>query len=253
MFSNKVIRPFFCLEQKENQNTSFFFLEQILKTRIALHVETGQNEFDQEINVYIAGLLNSLVASESFVKQKPYISAFDLEIRKWLENHPGLRNEYVVYRDNADFGLIQTGLFPGYEHPGSYHHIVLADTDDRGRIALYYEMAASALMHLQGCSNSLVNIFMSLADNISVILTIIRHTATSYFDFIEKISDGSFYHLEKEIDDLDKKINYQRKLDEFLKLYGQYKENPDEDLKSKVMDLARELKILNDQFLFNEL
>lgn len=252
MFSNKIIKSFYDLNQKEYQKADFFFLENILKARIELNVETGHNEYDQEINVYIAGLLNSLIASESFLKQKPYISAFDLEIRQWLSNHPGLRNEYVVYRDNADFGLVLSSLFSGYEHPGSYGNIVLRKNDDQGRIALYYEMAASALGHLQGNSNSLVNVFQNLADNISDILTILHHTAVSYFNFLERISEGSFYHLEREIDELDKKTNYNKKLDKFLKLYGEYKENPDENLKSKVIELAEELKKLNAQFRFEK-
>ncbi|NLD99925.1 MAG: hypothetical protein GX640_08620 [Fibrobacter sp.] len=248
--SSKIISSFYNLGEKQTQETSFFFLEHLLKARADLHMESGLHEYDQEINIYLMGLLNSLFGSDTFLKQKPYISPFDTDIRDYLETHPGLRNEYRVYRDNADFGLVLLGLFLKYQHRGSYHNIVLQNLDSEGRIALYYELAASALSHLQGTSVSLVKVYMSIAEYLPEILQILRQTATNYFDFIQRISDGSLYHLEKEIHENGIKSLYDQKLDEFLKSYAMYKENPTEDKKENLTVLAEELKKLNSKFQF---
>jgi hypothetical protein len=250
MEENKLIRTYYDLEQKNSNQTNFYFLEHVLKARSDLHLETGKHEFDQEINVYIAGLLNSLIASTSFVQHKPYISAFDIDVRRWLDSHPGLRNEYMVYRDNADFGLVLLGLFLKYHHQGSYQHIVMPENNDQGRIALYYSLAASALAHLKGTSVSLVNVFESISEQMEEVLLILRRAAGTYFDLMEKISNGSMYHLEKELTDESKKLLYNKKIDEFLKLYSEYKENPTDDLKKRISKLSDEIRMLDEKFSF---
>jgi hypothetical protein len=250
MKDNKLIRTYYDLDQKTSSQTNFYFLEHVLKARSDLHLETGKHEYDQEINVYIAGLLNSLIASTSFVQHKPYISAFDIDVRRWLDSHPGLRNEYVVYRDNADFGLVLLGLFLKYHHQGSYQHIVMPENNDQGRIALYYSLAASALAHLKGATVSLVTVYESIAEQMEEVLLILRRAAGTYFDLMEKISSGSMYHLEKELTDQSKKALYNKKIDEFLKLYSEYKENPTADLKKRISELSDELRLLDDKFSF---
>lgn len=247
----KLIHSFYDLNRKEKSQTRFFFLEHVLKARVDLNLDTGRNEYDQEINVYIAGLLNSLVESNSFILQKPYISPFDTDVRKWLEAHPGLRNQYTVYRDNADFGLVLLGLFLKVHHKGSYHHIVMPENKDQGRVALYYSLAASALAHLQGNSVSLVNVFEAISEQMENILLILRRAAGTYFDLLERISDGSMYHLEKELTDKSNKNLYNKKIDEFLKIYSEYKANPTNELKKKINALADELRLLNSEFKFN--
>jgi hypothetical protein len=217
-----------------------------------LKMESGRHDFDQEVNVYIAGLLNSLVESDAFLHQKSYISAFDIDVREYLECHPGARNAYTVYRDNADFGLIQMGLFVGYEHHGSYQHLVLPDENEQGKIALYYELAASALIHLQGGHASLVGVFLALSENIAEIIRILHQAAGSYFELMERISDGSMYHLQNEIGSMSEKEKYHERLDEFLKVYMEYKEDPQPVLKEKLNSLSDHLKKINSSFKFDE-
>jgi hypothetical protein len=241
------------LSNKESSKTNYFFLEHVCKARIDLHIESGRHDCDQEINVYLAGLLTSLIASTAFIQQKPYISVFDYDIRNYLETHPGLRNEFVVYRDNADYGLLAAGLFAGENHRGSYHHIVLSDQADLGKIALYYSMAASALAHLQGTRQTLVCVLDSMSKYLDEIHQIVRHAALTYFDMVEKISDGSLYHLEKELAEEGKKILYKEKVDEYLKLYSEYKTAPTEKLKSEIDKITNELKSMNDQFKGDDL
>lgn len=249
MNSPKIIQLFSEAQEKRGSEISFFFLEHVLRARAELHLESGHHQYDQEINVYLAGLLNSLIDTETFLK--PYIFPFDLQVREYLDQHPGLRTEYTVYRDNADFGLIVLGFFLGYQHQGSYQRVVLSDTDEKGRIALYYEQAASALTHLQGRNLSLVAVFEELAEYLPEIIQILQHAASSYFDLMMKLSDGSIYHLEHEMNNETRRI-YNIKLDEFLKMYSLYKENPTVEIKNSIINLANELKRLNSEFSFGE-
>ncbi len=253
MNAGRILTPFYDLKDHAVGKSGFFFLEHILKARVDLHLESGTNDLDQELNVYIAGLLDSLIRSNALMREKPYISPFDNDVRLWLQQHPGLRNAYTVYRENADAGLLFSGLFSGQEHDGSYHHFVMTGHDEQGRIALYYELAASALAHLQGNNVSLVEVFESLAEHLDEMLRIMKYAANCYFDLCERLSDGSLYHLQRELDSMDEKKRYDEKLDEFLKCYGAYKNSPTEAGRDEVLQRAEEIRGLSNDFRFDDI
>ncbi|MBN1129980.1 MAG: hypothetical protein JXA71_13390 [Chitinispirillaceae bacterium] len=253
MEKNAIVNPYVDLRGGEVGNTAFFFLQHILMARADLHMESGQHEYDQEVNVYLSGLLNSIVDAGQLTKAREYISIFDVDVRRYLDEHPGVRNEYVVYRDNADFGLVQEGVFQGDRHQGSYHHIVFQDASRQDRIVVYYKLAASALSHLQGTHGALVPVFMALAEQMSEVLQIVRRAAGYYFEMLERMTDGSLFHLEREMNEQGAMKMYQEKLDEFLKVYGECKARPDNDLKERLMTIARELAAMNERFRFEEL
>jgi len=248
MHKGRILTPFYDLKEKTTGKSGFFFLEHILRARADLHCESDSDSRDQELNVYIAGLLNSLVYQGEYLQQKPYISPFDYDVQQYLSMHPGLRSAYTVYRENADAGLLLTGLFDGYHHEGTYHRKAISHHDEAGRIALYYEIAASALAHLQGNNASLVDVLEAISEHIETILKIIHYTACSYFDLMERLSEGSVYHLEREIDNLEKEKLYQQKLDDFLKAYSLYVENPTDAAKASLLSLAQELRTYKKDF-----
>jgi len=251
MRNGKVLTPYFDLKEQSVGKSEFFFLEHILRARVELSMETGTNECDQELNIYLAGLLNNLIQANGFIRQKPYLSPFDIDIRMWLKEHPGLRNTYTVYRDNADFGLLLFGVFVGHIHHGSYYQKVFSEQDDLGRIALYYELAASALAHLQGTGVSLIGVFKALSEHLDEIIRILKYAAGTYFDLVERMSNGCMFHLERELDEMDEKKKYHGKLDEFLKCFSAYKENPTEERRTSLLSMADELKKMNGSFTFS--
>ena len=120
------------------------------------------------------------------------------------------------------------------------------------RISVYYTLAASALSHLQGAHNALVAEFGALADAMPEILQIIRRAAGYYFDLSERISGGSMYHLELEIDKMNGNKRYSEKLDDFLKAYSEYKAAPTEERKTALLAPASELSLMNEKFKFEE-
>ncbi|MBD3343634.1 MAG: hypothetical protein GF401_01075 [Chitinivibrionales bacterium] len=243
---------FFDLEHNDEEKRGFFFLDNILRARIDLNLETGCNgENDEAINVYIAGLLESMTQPDGVLTSKPYISPYDVDIRRYLEKNPGTRNEFVVYRDNADFGLMSISVFLGYEHEGSYYHKVFADRDESGRIALYYKLAAGALTHLQNSRAILVDTYYYMADHMDQLVKILRKVAGDYFDFIEHISKGSLFHLSKEVWDMVTNEKYKSIIDDFLKLFSAYKKERTDKNKELLVEKAEEIKALNPTFAFD--
>jgi hypothetical protein len=252
MSQERQLAPFFDLKKYVIVKGGSFFLEYILKARTDLHMDTGCHKYDEELNVYLAGLLNLLSKSDSFLRQKPYLSPFDLDVQQWLETHPGLRNAFVAYRDNADFGLLLLGLFGGYRHEGSYHNIVIGDSDNKHeRVALYYELAASALTHLHGHQGSLIDVFEALSEQVHEIIRLLQYISVHYLELKARISDGSFFHLEREMNASAQRKLFNEKMDEFLKCYSAYKEQPSDEAKGLLLTMAEEMRKLNSDFKFD--
>jgi hypothetical protein len=67
---------------------------------------------------------------------------------------------------------------------------------------------------------------------------------------MERISTGSLFHLERELDEMQARKNYEEKLDKFLRCYTTYTEHPSQEVKESLMVLADELKRLNNNFNF---
>lgn len=239
------------LSNGEEQNTRFFFLESLLKARIDLDLETGHHRYDEEVNVYVAGLLEELATSDRFYRELPHVSPYDVDVRNYLEDHPGVATEFVVYKDNADRGLVATCVFQGHPHHGSYFARVMGDHDEAGRAALYYEMAGNALGHIEGTRDVRVCTLHSLSENIEEVVQIVRKVARDYFEFINHISKGSFFHLCRELDELHNHSRFSAKVDDFLKAYGEYRTAPNDETERELRRLAEELRALKPDFRFD--
>jgi hypothetical protein len=237
------------LSTMSNERTQYFFLENILKARIELHLETSAGGYDEELNMYLADLLTSLFGSCAFTENKPWISPFDYEVHSYLNNHPDTRTEYEVYKENADFGLAATSVFLEFHHRGSYWRRMIQNTST-SRIGIYYKLAASALAHLRGSRATSVHVFLTLADHVGEASKIIRKISGDCFEFTERLSAGSEFHLEKDLASAGKGKLYSEKLDEFLVVFRECKGDPSQENRSKLELLALELSKLNPAFKF---
>ncbi len=239
------------LKKYEKECTKFYFLENILKSRITLHCETGKDPFDEEVNMYLAELLESMVSTNAFSENKPYVSAYDFQVISYIHEHPDCRTEYTVYKENADFGLCAVAVFSDYEHAGSYYKKIIKNSDTSGRIAFYYKLAANALSHLRGSTNTNVHVYLSIANHIAETIRILRNVSTESFGFIERLSNGSIFHLEKELSEKAKIKLFESKLDNFLKVLHENSQESSEEKKELLRAMTKELKELNPKFQFN--
>jgi hypothetical protein len=96
-------------------------------------------------------------------------------------------------------------------------------------------------------------VFMSLAEYMPEILKIVRRAAGYYFEMIERISEGSLFHLEREMNEKGMMKQYQELLDEFLKAYREYRAAPSDQEWLRLKKIASELRILNSDFKCDEL
>ena len=100
--------PYQVLGTNEREESLFFILDSLLRSRI----ETGEETIDDEdVNIYLAGLLHSFLDQSFYRTYGDTITRYDSQIYDLAEvpGDPGVR--FRVYKGNADFALMAAGVF----------------------------------------------------------------------------------------------------------------------------------------------
>jgi hypothetical protein len=95
-------------------------------------------------------------------------------------------------------------------------------------------------------------VYLSIADHINDAIQLVRGVSGDSLEFVERLSRGSMFHLEKELKEAARVKIYKSKLDVFLKAYQDHKDDTTEEKKATLITLAQELSDLNPAFRFEE-
>jgi len=81
-------------------------------------------------------------------------------------------------------------------------------------------------------------------------VTILTYLRGEYFDIVKRLSDGEIYHLLRSVEASGRRLRLERKQDEFLDAYLEWKKRGTERAKKKVVVLAEELRGLDPTFKY---
>jgi len=214
----------------------WYMLHRFLFSRIDTGLEPNYEFFDEDVNVYLAHLLNAHIDwDNSFVRPDLHRST-DYEVHKLSSKVTSYREKSTIYRVNADFLLMRASFFDAsfpFVQDGSPH-------DSRqpllNRAALYYQLAANYKIKSVGGilrrieieddgkkveitefkDRSLSDVLTKLSIGISSYAEILSYLAKNYLGFTETISPGELFHLDLETDRTGRVITERRKVNEFL-------------------------------------
>ena len=106
------------LRNGEREPLFFFMLNAYLQSRIETDHES---DGDEEVNVYLAGLLLSLVDGRFYADNVDRLATSALDVCQKAEESGTDRGKTNVYRTNADHRLMAFGLFSGFgDHVSLY-------------------------------------------------------------------------------------------------------------------------------------
>ena len=106
------------LRNGEREPLFFFMLNAYLQSRIETDHES---DGDEEVNVYLAGLLHSLVDGRFYADNVDRLATSALDVCQKAEESGTDRGKTNVYRTNADHRLMAFGLFSGFgDHVSLY-------------------------------------------------------------------------------------------------------------------------------------
>ena len=241
------------LETDADVQTSYFFmLNCLLHSRVQTGLESNTERYDEDVNVYLAHLLNSHIEPGYLLRTSPMIAVDDAHVFRMIEQSGSDRQRYEIYRANADYLLISVAVFDVFDER-HYHHRSDFHTPKTvyiARAAAYYGLAASFATKLARGPSSIADTFSKLSEGIESYVRILMYMRGQYLNFIKRYSDGELFHLERSIEDIRRAELIEERRNEFLDVYHAWMRTRDEDLKERLSESAELLRQVDPTFEF---
>ncbi len=247
----------YSLEDREAAPTFQFMLKCLLYSRLQTGLVSNRDYYDEDVNVYVAHLLQAFINPDYIERVRPYLSQYDSDVFAKLADSSDARLKYTIYKTNADFLLISMGLFddatamaPDRRRGGekSWRHPSEEAYAGRGRT--YYRFAYTYSQRLPRKNSGISDVLEKLAVGFDRYTTILAHMRGEYFDLMNRLSEGEVFHLQRAVNDDARKEEVKLKQDALLDLYNAWRERPDRETLAQLEELVAELKTLDPGFDF---
>ncbi|MBN1164398.1 MAG: hypothetical protein JXB45_07450 [Candidatus Krumholzibacteriota bacterium] len=238
--------------QPESVQTYFYMLNNLLYSRMESGYHTNDEFFDEDVNVYLANLLTSLILPEHHRNLVRYAMPYDLPLFENLRDEKNPRIKYITYKTNADFLLIHIGIFgnPKGTRPHSIPYLERSTASFIGRGKTYYHLAQSYLFQTSLRPTATGEVLGKLSRGFENYIKILSVMKSEYLNLIRKFSEGEMFHLHQSLSEEDRKGKLKVKYDDFLDAYSRYRKERTAPSK-RALDLSiRELRALDPSFKF---
>lgn len=238
------------LQNGEREPLFFFMLNAYLCSRLDIEQESDE---DEEVNVYIAHLLHSLVDGSFYTENTDVLADAPLDVFSKVEQSESNRHKLKVYRTNADHRLVAHGLFNGFgSHQSLYRKRTTAQESYLEQAQQYYGWAAcfsERLPRAQGLASAL----HKLSRDFEIYQSVLSHMGATYFGLMSRFSPGEIFHLEREAHEAAKPAMRERALDQLLDAYGRWRREPNAEHRQRFCDACAEYREYDETFAESDL
>lgn len=221
----------------EREPMSFFLLNALLQSRM----ETGhESNGDEEVNVYIAGLLHSLVDGRFYANNANLLATSPLDVQEKADQSDA-RGKARVYRTNADHRLVAFGLFGGDGNRISrYHQAVVPEQAEANleHAAEFYAWAALFAARLPSKYRGLALTLGKLGARFDTYRLVLTHMAANHLDLLARITPGQLFHLERDANAAAQPAIEEHALDRMLDAYNHWKANPTAETRQALLEAS---------------
>ena len=241
--------PYHILGTSERDDSLSYMIDCLLRSRIETGEETSD---DEDVNVYLSALLHSFLDRTFYVKYGEFLSFYNIDVFQWAEGSADLRTKYQVYKGNADFALVTTGIF---EEPISRAstwdeaECEVGSAVERGK--LYYRFANAHITRLSRKRTAVAEVLEKLSDRFETYLKILSHMRGAYLNLMRRLSTGELFHLEREAQQGARSGLIQEGRDSFLDAYADWLNSGSDEDRQKVNSRADELSEFDPTFQFD--
>lgn len=238
------------------QTSYFFMLNCLLHSRIHTGIESNTDIYDEDVNVYLAHLLNSQIDPPNIERVSRYVASSDDELHRMAAAAASDRERYLAYKTNADYLLLSIAVFDTVDRPRPNLPPALATPRQvyLARAATYYAHAASYACRINHGPNGISRVLQKLSDGFENYVRILTYMRGQYLGLLRRFSEGELFHLEREIDEIKRDEDIERVRDEFLEAYSAWMkpepEKPREELREELLRQAERLHEIDPTFDF---
>jgi len=224
----------------------------LLHSRIHTGIESNHDVYDEDVNVYLAHLLNSHMEASQITAMPDSIATCDADLFRMIEEAGSDRRRYTIYKTNADFLLMSIAVFdtvdkPVFNRPAIFH---TSRSTYIARAASYYAHAASHATKL-ACGTSRVGLTLQkLSDRFDDYVQILTYMRGQYLNLLKRYSPGELFHLDRQIEKVERDQAIERVRDEFLDTYHEWMKTREDAVQKRLLEQAELLKELDPAFDF---
>ena len=227
-----------------------FLLRCLLGAREESGIPSNRTGFDEDVNVYVVGLLGRFLSSEYHESAARFQYATDLDLAREVAAQADDRFGYLAYRTNADHLLLGIGLFCHVEGHGVSTDPVFGRSPEElsGRGSTYYSLASSSLRRLRRVETAPELAMTKLSDHFDDYTSILRCVRTSFFRLTSRLSEGELFHLAREEDPEEVRRSA---WDAFLDAWSEWKRTSGEAELDQLREAVAALRAVDPEFTFD--
>lgn len=234
------------------QTSYFFMLNCLLHSRVNIGIESNSEVYDEDVNVYLAHLLNAHIDPRYLHRVARYVAPTDADVASSFDCGTDARSRYETYKANADFLLMAVSVFELFDEPrhSCPHHLRTPKQVYIGRASLYYSLASSYANKLAHGSSPIADTLLKLSEGIDDYVKILSYMRGQYLDFIRRYSPGELFHLDRALEEIHKDETIEQMRNEFLDTYHEWMKTGVPELKCKLEEQAKLLREVDPTFEF---
>ena len=234
------------------ENAHYFLMNCLLYSRMECGFPSNDEYFDEDVNVYLAGLLVSLIAPGPLGRREARLPADDASLAA-MAAAATARERYELYRANADHLLVSLGVFGNARarRPDSAALMHLSDAAYVGRGKAYYALAQSYAAGLARRATAVSDCLGKLSRGFERYLAVLSTLRGEYLNLHERISDGALYHLERSAEITERRGEIAFHYDRFLDVYSHYLRTGAAEARERLAAISAEIRAIDPSFSFN--
>jgi hypothetical protein len=231
------------------ENTAYFVLDSLLKSRIECGFESRAEHHDENVNVYLVHLLSSLVESPG---PEAVATPRDIDVFEKVRASQDPRFKCEVYRTHADQLLVATGIFsdtPYVERDGRRVYDGVAQ-DRIGRGKAYYHYASTFHGRTGARTSTLAQVLARLSDHFERYVDVLFHMRGEYFHLYERLREEDFRVLRDAWGGDGGDVDLEALRDDFLDAYWRWHQDPDAPARDALLEAINRLRAADPSFDF---
>lgn len=231
----------------------FYMIDNLLECRKESGFPSNRECYDEDVNVYLAGLLTSHIFSGNDSAAGSIIVPYDIPLFEAARDEIDPRRRFAIYRSNADDLLLRLGVYdnPAGRRPGSTPHMAMKRDTWIGRGKSYYRMAWASAAETFRRPTALGDIMEKLSNRFESYAGILSSMRSSCLNMIPHISDGEMFHLERSVLSEERKKKTSALYDRFLDAWNSYGRSGGPEERKKLEFISGELKKADPSFTFD--
>ncbi len=244
-------------ESRRIKPSYFFMMRCLLYSKLESGALKNQEGEDEDVNVYLAHLLNSMSDPEYIENSMQYLHRYDHEVFRRLQRSTDARLKYVIYKTNADFLLVSVGVF---DNPAQWMSAKTgrnrwhdpSEEASIGRGKSYYHFAYTYSQQINRSHPAVTDVLEKLSVGFDRYIKVLSHMRGEYLDLVKALSQGEVYHLERTVDKEERENVLRLRKDAFLDRYLEWRRSGSPGALEELRKSAAEIRALDPEFRFQD-